>query len=325
MNSIDSSSLRTLQHIQSLENLKIISGLITAIKRSPRDCLVQLKKIEGIVIELLGLAPGVTFKDIAESQVALIDDTRTKLSFVDRKILVSIRGIIINHFPTANQSIKTLENLLPYGFEDVVRYLPTDDAWLTNVRSQGEAVQILCEQLAAGQWEKILVEYENKKDRLAFDALEAFSKNNISMEQFCTIIFQWSVIKDFPNEMRDGNIQRVDLFKPDGRASKTSFKILLNTLEARAFIKNQVAPLFISKNKLRFFFKAMTQKPASESSFLLIKDLSQSVTYSSQSQKINILDAIQRSGVSVFGFVDKPNRKKKRLLKKCLEKNLVLI
>lgn len=157
---------------------------------------------------------------------------------------------------------------LPYGFDQLTRYLPGKEAFLERA-SKGNRVSALCDFLAKGDWEGIIESYKEKEgvqpDDLAIDALGAFHDKRISLEQFCTLIFRWSLGKDFPGE----EIQTIRLFDKAGNINPSAEEFIVQTLKASGSEKGKY--VFLNKDEIARFFEKMKLLPESEKVFFCLK------------------------------------------------------
>lgn len=135
-----------------------------------------------------------------------------------------------------------------------------------------------------GNWD--ISRYSGDLDELAWDALAALHGNLLSMEQFCTILFRWSIARDFP----DGSVEEIPLFSPDGTVHPLAEGLLLRTFTNT---QHPEAPPWISREQFEVFLEKMRKKPLSERTLFLLRRIPK--------HELTIRDQIVRIGINIGG------------------------
>lgn len=167
------------------------------------------------------------------------------------------------------------------NFETVTKNIPNRDEIL-RTHGRDKEIKTLCKELKDANWSKIISLYQGPGkdcDLLAKDALKAFSQGNITLEQFCSLTFVWSLMKEFPNQKI--NVQ--SLFKKPSfnpfKKKQQDKEIDPQALEAmkqgfydsrdgqKNFFRKEDVPKLCEE-----FFKSMASKAPSEQVFFYIED-----------------------------------------------------
>ncbi len=146
-------------------------------------------------------------------------------------------------------------------FDYLTRYLPNRDQFLAKASSS----RALVSHLEKGDWHAIEKSYSASPDKLAIDGLKALEQGAIQTSQLSTLIFRWSLIKDFP----DAKVQVISLFDDAGNVNLLADGFIRQTLkESRDFGEGGV---YLNEDQLSSFYKRMKEKPLSEQLFFYMK------------------------------------------------------
>lgn len=149
-------------------------------------------------------------------------------------------------------------------FQSVTRYLSNCAEVLCKAENRVIEGAALCLSLDKGDWPAILAQYQKAADYLPVDGLKLFHDGLITVEQFSTLLFFWSLITEFPEE----EIHIQPLF--DGaKINAFAEASIRNTLKLRGFRihKDQ----FLNHESLKIFFNKMRLQKQSERCFFFIK------------------------------------------------------
>ena len=155
---------------------------------------------------------------------------------------------------------------IEHSFDAVTRYLPDKDKIVSQALSRRRQINVLVALLKDGDWSQIVLHYRsNHWGFLAYDALGAFKSGKISMEQFSTLIFRWSLEKDFPEEA----IEVIPLFNPDGSINLEARENIRQTLKKIEGVGSLLgfSVDVVSDEHLELFYKRMKRVPQSERYF----------------------------------------------------------
>jgi hypothetical protein len=149
------------------------------------------------------------------------------------------------------------------NFNLVTRYLPDCAAVLEACAGRTAQIEQLCAYLELGNWAEILESYKGDLDSLPRDALGAFHEGKISMPQFCTITFFWSLAKS------GKELVVAPLFIGD------EVNFFVKSLIAETMKKSGklvgLQPDFLDEAEISAFFTRMHAAPKSEQVLLLSK------------------------------------------------------
>lgn len=151
------------------------------------------------------------------------------------------------------------------AFNSVTRYLPNCKECLDMAAKRSQEVQDLCDNLDLGEWKMILLAYEDEPENLAIDGLKAFHDGKITMEQFTTLTFAYSLMKEFSED----RIYTQSLFNEDGTVNKNAENFIRQTLQPSGIYEGE--ELYMDDEKLLEFLESMKAKPESEKVFFFIK------------------------------------------------------
>lgn len=161
----------------------------------------------------------------------------------------------------------------------------------------------LCTQLrvttaeeAAEGWNNIIRQYRGGDvDQLAYDGLKAFHAGKLTVEQFATLTYCWSLMKQFPA----AEIVSVSVFDP---MMEKSFKKSLTGDDRNFFEKNQAEGV-----NARFFanMKNRERSQASECAFFAVRSGHVAVDQFPESELLREV-LVQRIGLKIFQTVKVP-------------------
>ncbi len=150
-------------------------------------------------------------------------------------------------------------------FSSVTRYLGDVDLLLEGIRPRGEKIEQLCLHLARGEWNEISLKYDLQWDDLPKDALRAFYEGKISMEQFSTISFFWSLKKTSKSP-----IEVVPLFRGN-EVNPKARDLIAETMKKSGLLQGR-CPDFLDSSERVSFFARMHSAPKSEQYFFLCRE-----------------------------------------------------
>lgn len=218
-----------------------------------------------------------SFQEFAAKVVEWVGSHANMLTPEDVESLEKLKQIFLRRLPKNDTCIAALQELaqaakiskdhamnISAGFDAVTRYLPNRDEWLRQAASRAKEGAALCRKLEGAEWAAILEEYKSGPDNLASDGLNAFHEGKITMEQFCSLIFCWSLMKQFPGT----RIGIQPLFDPDGTVNSVSAASIRQTLESSGKYRGQRA--LLNEEKMNAFFRSMHAQPASEQFYFYI-------------------------------------------------------
>jgi|GEM_PF-4800755 len=155
-------------------------------------------------------------------------------------------------------------DLIRHTFDEVTRYLPESEL-SSCLLVRKHAIEELVSLLEEGNWEEIVASYKSGEwNLLAYDSLRAFKQGKISMEQFCTLIFRWSLEKDFS----DLEIDAAPLFNADGSIHEEARDMIRKTLRIIGFPTSAgLGYEVVLESHLDLFYQRMKKMPKSEQYF----------------------------------------------------------
>jgi len=174
-----------------------------------------------------------------------------------------------------------------FFFNSVTRYLPQCNDFLKITEDRISECHTLCSLLENGDWETIIESYKENAKNLPLDGLRAFYNGIISVSQFSTLVFCWSVM----NEFSDTKIHVLPLFQKDDTENIVAKKFIEKTIE------NIHKPFSVF-----IFFEKMKLQPPSEQCFFFIENTEKEDTRT-------ITDEIAALGFNIFNkFTDQDTR-----------------
>lgn len=177
------------------------------------------------------------------------------------------------------------------AFNSVTRYLSNYKKWLDIAAERSKEVEELCDNLVLGQWETILNAYKSDSENLAIDGLKAFHGGKITVEQFTTITFAYSIIKEHP----EIKIHVCPLFDHNGLPNAQAKNIISETLKPTGILKGKEP--FLTRDQIVDFFKKMRSESLSEQNFFFIE--SKETLNKTRTITEGITDG---TGVNVFNY-----------------------
>jgi len=256
-----------------------------------------------------------TFQEFAAKVVEWIGNHADTITKEDADSLDKLRVIFSSRLPQNDKNITALKELsiasqtatdhaanIHHTFDSVTRYLPNREQLLTAAAGRVKEGEALCKTLKKSDWATIIKEYKQSPDNLATDGLKAFHDGKITMEQFSTLIFCWSLMKQFP----DVEIHVQPIFDSNGEVNRAAERFLRQTFESCCLTKGQAS--FLDEKKFNTFLRNMKLQPDSENSFFFIKTNKFEENLDNETRKTKTLDGtftvteeIYQAGVNVFG------------------------
>lgn len=229
---------------------------------------------------------------------ALPSIKKNGISFRVSKHVPLISQINLNSTSSSTSVLSPSEknpDSLDHSFNEVIQYLPNATDILARSSYRGNEIQHLTNLLSVGNWDSIVSFYNASNwDSLAYDALYAFQDKKITLEQFSTLIFRWSIQRDFPEK----EIKAIPLFNADGTINEYARNCIEQTTHSK--LKKNLFKCVSSADLEKFYLK-MKLAPLSEQYFFQIQGNHPQFNDCFDVQKnILITEVIQKTGLNIF-------------------------
>ena len=176
------------------------------------------------------------------------------------------------------------------SYSYLTRYLPSCDKLLLEASSRSSATKSLVSDLAKGDWHAISERYSSDPDKLAVDGLKALKSEDIQTSQLSTLIFRWSLSKDYP----DAKVHVISLFDETGNINPLADNFIRQTIRQSGYYSGTGA--FLNEDQLSSFYIKMREKPPSEQVlfFTEVKEIT------GMPEEKTIIQRIQQVGNNIF-------------------------